>query len=117
MTHFSDFRTCPAQKNARALSRYIHYFQGGTMKKRNIWLAGTGLVLVIVVAGLLYTSHFASAVSQTHTAPEAVTATGTPIPSTGLSPFQIVPAQPTASYSADENLIFHRKPNHDATGT
>ena len=66
------------------------------MKKRNIWLAGTGLVLVIVVAGLLYTAHFASAVSQTqtHTAPGAITATGTPIPSTGLSTFQIVPPRP-----------------------
>src|SRR5260370_7584585 len=119
MTHFSDFRTCPAQKNARALSRYIHYFQGGTMKKRNIWLAGTSLVRVIVVAGLLYTSHFASAVSQTqtHTAPGAVTATGTPIPSTGLSTFQIVPAQTTATYSVYENLIFQNKPNNDAVGT
>jgi polyisoprenoid-binding protein YceI len=89
------------------------------MKKRNIWLAGTGLVLVIVVAGLLYTSHFASAVSQTqtHTAPGAVTATGTPIPSTGLSTFQIVPAQTTASYSVYENLIFQNKPNNDAIGT
>src|SRR6266699_1677055 len=100
-------------------SRYIHYFQGGTMKKRNIWLAGTGLVLVIVVAGLLYTAHFASAVSQTqtHTAPGAITATGTPIPSTGLSTFQIVPAQTTASYSVYENLIFQNKPNNDAIGT
>jgi polyisoprenoid-binding protein YceI len=89
------------------------------MKKRHIWLAGTGLVLVIVVAGLLYTSHFASAVSQTqtHTAPGAVTATGTPIPSTGLSTFQIVPAQTTASYSVYENLIFQNKPNNDAIGT
>ena len=89
------------------------------MKKRNIWLAGTGLVLVIVVAGLLYTAHFASAVSQTqtHTAPGAITATGTPIPSTGLSTFQIVPAQTTASYSVYENLIFQSKPNNDAIGT
>src|ERR1700694_4057267 len=98
---------------------YIHYFQGGTMKKRNIWLAGAGLVLVIVVAGLLYTAHFASTVNQTqtHTAPGAVTATGTPIPSTGLSTFQIVPAQTRASYSVFENLIFQNKPNNDAIGT
>src|ERR1700694_5618724 len=98
---------------------YIHYFQGGTMKKRNIWLAGAGLVLVIVVAGLLYTAHFASTVNQTqtHTAPGAVTDTGTPIPSTGLSTFQIVPAQTTASYSVYENLVFQNKPNNDAIGT
>jgi polyisoprenoid-binding protein YceI len=89
------------------------------MKKRNILLAGTGVVLVFIVAGMLYTSHFASAVTQTqsHTAPGAVTATGTPIPTTGLKTFQIVPAQTTASYSVYENLIFQSKPNNDAIGT
>jgi polyisoprenoid-binding protein YceI len=89
------------------------------MKKRNILLAGTGVVLVFIVAGMLYTSHFASAVTQTqsHTAPGAVTATGTPIPTTGLKTFQIVPSQTTASYSVYENLIFQSKPNNDAIGT
>src|SRR5713226_8502072 len=89
------------------------------MKKRNILLAGTGVVLVFIVAGMLYTSHFASAVTQTqsHTAPGAVTATGTPIPTTGLKTFQIVPAQTTASYSVYENLIIQNKPNNDAIGT
>jgi polyisoprenoid-binding protein YceI len=89
------------------------------MKKRNILLAGTGVVLVFIVAGMLYTSHFASAVTQTqsHTAPGAVKATGTPIPTTGLKTFQIVPAQTTASYSVYENLIFQSKPNNDAIGT
>jgi polyisoprenoid-binding protein YceI len=89
------------------------------MKKRNILLAGTGVVLVIIVAGMLYTSHFASAVTQTqsHTAPGAVTATGTPIPTAGLQTFQIVPSQTTASYSVYENLIFQSKPNNDAIGT
>src|SRR5712691_8087715 len=89
------------------------------MKKRNILLAGTGVVLVFIVAGMLYTSHFASAVTQTqsHTAPRAVTATGTPIPTTGLKTFHIVPAQTTASYSVYENLIFQSKPNNDAIGT
>src|SRR2546423_7654235 len=89
------------------------------MKKRYILLASTGLILVIIVAGLLYMSRFASAVNQTqtHTAPGAVTATGTPIPSTGLSTFQIVPAQTTASYSVYEDLIFQNKPNNDAVGT
>lgn len=87
------------------------------MKKRNVLLAGTGLVLVIIVAGILYTAHFASAVNQVHTAPGVATATGTPIPSTGLQTFQIVPAQTTASYSVYENLIFQNKPNNDAIGT
>ncbi len=89
------------------------------MKKRNILLAGTGIVLVFIVAGMLYTSHFASAVNQTqsHTASGAITATATPIPSTGLKTFQIVPAQTTASYSVYENLIFQNKPNNDAIGT
>src|SRR3989440_8705474 len=97
------------------------HFKGGTMKKRYIMLAGTSLILVIiiVVAAMAYMSRFASAVNQTqsHTAAGAVTATGTPIPSTGLSTFQIVPAQTTASYSVYENLIFQNKPNNDAVGT
>ncbi len=91
------------------------------MKKRNILLAGIGLVLVIIIASVLYTAHFASAVSQTqtHVASGAitVTATGTPIPSSELQTFQIVPAQSTASYSVYENLVFENKPNNDAIGT
>src|SRR5438270_6016018 len=89
------------------------------MKKRYILLASIGLILVIIVAGLLYMARFASAVTQTqtHTATGAVTATGTPIPSTGLSTFQIVPTQTTATYSVYENLIFQNKPNNDAIGT
>jgi len=88
------------------------------MKKRYIWLSGgAGLVLVVIVAGMLYTSHFASTVNQPHTAPGAITATTTPIPSTGLQTFQIVPAQTTASYSVFENLILQSKPNNDAVGT
>ena len=91
------------------------------MKKRYILLAGTGLILilVIIVAAMAYMSRFASAVNQTqtHTPSGAVTATGTPIPSTGLSTFQIVPAQTTASYSVYENLIFQNNPNNDAIGT
>ncbi len=89
------------------------------MKKRYFWLAGVGLVIVIVIAGMVYTSHFASVINSTqaHTAPGAATATGTPIPSTGLSTFQIVSAQTTASYSVFEDLIFQNKPNNDAIGT
>ena len=89
------------------------------MKKRYFWLAGTGLVLVIIVAGMMmYMARFASAVSQTHTAPGAApVTTTTPIPSSGLRTFQIVPAQTTASYSVYEDLIFQNKPNNDAVGT
>src|SRR5579859_1186091 len=91
------------------------------MKKRYIWLAGTAaLVLIILVAGIMmYMARFAGAVSQsqTHIAPGAITATETPIPSTGLQSFQTVPAQTTASYSVYENLIFQNKPNNDAIGT
>src|SRR5229473_4372928 len=89
------------------------------MKKRYFWLAGVGLVIVIVIAGMVYTSHFASVVNSTqaHTAPGAATATGTPIPSTDLSTFQIVSAQTTASYSVHEDLIVQNKPNNDAVGT
>jgi polyisoprenoid-binding protein YceI len=89
------------------------------MKRRNILLAGAGVVLAFIVAGMLYTSHFASTVnqSQTHIAPGVATATDTPVPSTGLQTFQIVPAQTTASYSVYENLIFQNNPNNDAIGT
>lgn len=89
------------------------------MKLRHYLLAAIGLVIVIVIGGVIYTAHFASVVaqSQAHVAPGAATATGTPIPSTGLTTFQIVPAQTTASYSVYENLIFQNKPNNDAIGT
>lgn len=89
------------------------------MKKRNILLAVIGIVIIIIVAGVLYTSRFASAVTQTqtHVAPGAVTVTEKTVPSTGLQTFAIVPAQTTASYSVYENLIFQNKPNNDAIGT
>jgi polyisoprenoid-binding protein YceI len=89
------------------------------MKKRNFFLAGIVAILIIIVAGVLYTSHFASAInqSQSHIAPGAAKVTGTPVPSTGLQTFQIVPAQTTASYSVYENLILQNNPNNDAIGT
>ena len=103
------------------------------MNRRTIWLTGASIVVVIVVAGILYTAHFASAVNQTqtHTAAGAivVTPTATSLPATstssagtstsqtGLHTFQIVPAQTTASYSVYEDLIFQNKPNNDAIGT
>jgi polyisoprenoid-binding protein YceI len=89
------------------------------MKRRNILLAVIGAAIIVIIAGVLYTSHFASAVNQTqtHVAPGAVTVTETPVPSTGLQTFQIVPAQTTASYSVYEDLIFQNKPNNDAIGT
>jgi polyisoprenoid-binding protein YceI len=101
------------------------------MKNRFIWLGGIGLVVVIiVVAGIIYTGRFASSVNQSHTAAGAIvvtpTATGgaTSVPggtatltSGNLRTFQIVPAQTTASYSVFENLVFENKPNNDAIGT
>ena len=89
------------------------------MKLRHYLLAATGLVIVIIVAGMIYTAHFASTVNQTqaHVAPGAATAPGTPVPTTGLTTFSIVPSQTTASYSVYENLIFQNKPNNDAIGT
>ncbi|HEY6539770.1 MAG TPA: YceI family protein [Ktedonobacteraceae bacterium] len=89
------------------------------MKLRHYLLAATGLVVVIIVAGMIYTAQFASAIgqSQAHVAPGAATATGTPVPTAGLTTFSIVPTQTTASYSVYENLIFQSKPNNDAVGT
>ena len=92
------------------------------MKKRYIWFSGIGAVLVIIMAGVLYSNHFANAVSQSqaHTAPGAITVTPTPISTTTgqtLQTFQIVPAQTTASYSVYEDLILQNKPNNDAVGT
>jgi len=93
--------------------------QGDSMKKRNILFAATGVIIVILITGYVYTSHYADAVTQdqSHVAAGAAIATGTPIPSTGLTTFSIVSAQTTASYSVYENLIFQNKPNNDAIGT
>jgi polyisoprenoid-binding protein YceI len=89
------------------------------MKLRHYLLAALGLIIVIVIGGVIYTAHFANTVTKTqaHVAPGAATATGTPIPSTGLTTFQIVSAQSTASYSVYEDLVFQNKPNNDAIGT
>src|SRR2546425_5145898 len=94
------------------------------MKKRLFWLTGIGLVLVVIVlvAGILYTSSVSSDVNPQHQAQGAarVTATApttTPNASTGLRAFQIISAQTTASYSVYENLVFQNKPNNDAVGT
>ncbi len=96
------------------------------MRKRSIWLAAIGAVIVLIVAGaLVYTSRFASTVGQNHTASGPVTtttgaattgATAATTSSTSPQTFQIVPAQTTASYSVYENLIFQNKPNNDAIG-
>src|SRR5215471_12252603 len=89
------------------------------MKRRNIIIAISSALIIIIVAGILYTFHFASAVnqSQSHVAPGAITVTDTPVPATGLQTFQIVSAQTTASYSVYENLIIQNKPNNDAIGS
>ncbi len=103
------------------------------MNKRTIWLTGASIAIIVLIAGIFYTSHFASAVNQPHTASGAIATTATappsttsvaPTPTTGTSTstadlhtFQIIPAQTTASYSVYENLIFQNKPNNDAIGT
>jgi polyisoprenoid-binding protein YceI len=93
------------------------------MQKRSIWLVGAGVVVIIIIAGLLFTSHFASTVTanQSHTAAGAIatttSATTTPVSAANLQTFQIVSAQTTASYSVYENLIFQNKPNNDAIGS
>jgi polyisoprenoid-binding protein YceI len=89
------------------------------MKKRNILLSVSGIILVMIITGMVYMAHFASAVNQfqAHTAPGAAKVTATPIPATGLKTFEIVSAQTTASYSVYEDLIFENKPNNDAIGT
>ena len=89
------------------------------MNKRNIFLGAAGVLIILVIAGYIYTSRFANSISQSqaHVAAGAATATGTPIPSTGLTTYNIVPSQTTASYSVYENLIFQNKPNNDAVGT
>ena len=76
------------------------------MKKHFIWLVAIGVVTVSILAGtLVYISHFASAVSQAHTAsgpiilsPTATGATETSTSSTNSQTFQIVPTQTKASY-------------------
>jgi polyisoprenoid-binding protein YceI len=90
------------------------------MNRRNILLAALGALIIIIIAGVLYTSHFANAIdqSQTHVAPGAVTVTDTPVPSTtSMQTYDIVPAQTTASYSVYENLIIQNKPNNEAIGS
>ena len=94
------------------------------MKRRYLWFmgAGLGLVLVIVVAGMLYSAYFANSIakSQAHTASGAISVTVTPIPTSSgqtLQTFKLVPAQTTASYSVYEDLILQNKPNNDAVGT
>ncbi len=89
------------------------------MKKFSRWIIGIAAVVVIaIIGGFIYSVHFASAVVTPHKAPGAIaTTSSSPIPSTGLSTFQIVPAQTTASYSVYEDLIIQNKPNNDAVGT
>lgn len=94
--------------------------------KRYLWIAGVGVILIIG-AFMSYMAFFGSTtnpppapggtVSSTSTASGVATDCGTPIPSTGLRTFQIVPAQTTASYKVRENLILRTLPSNDAIGT
>src|SRR5258708_20608891 len=93
------------KKSIRLARRYIHYYQGETMKKRYILLGVPSVILVIVVAGLLYMAHFTSVVSQTkaNTAPGSAKASTSPIPSTGLSTFHTVSPSPPATHCVTQN--------------
>jgi polyisoprenoid-binding protein YceI len=94
--------------------------------KRYLWIAGVGVILIIG-AFMSYMAFFGSTtnpppapggtVSSTSTASGVAMDCGTPIPSTGLRTFQIVPAQTTASYKVRENLILRNLPSNDAIGT
>ncbi len=91
--------------------------------RRYRWWIALGLTLVIIIAGVvgfeLYAANYAKTVtqSQSHTAVGTATPCGTPVSTTGLRTFQIVPAQTTVSYSVHENLILENKPDNVAVGT
>jgi polyisoprenoid-binding protein YceI len=97
----------------------VFYSKGKLFMRRFRWIIpAIVIVLIIVVAGFIYASHFASTVNTPHTAQGAAKAcTVTPVAANSLQTFQIVPAQSTASYSVFENLIIQNKPNNDAIGT
>ncbi|HEX6109362.1 MAG TPA: YceI family protein, partial [Ktedonobacteraceae bacterium] len=86
--------------------------------KRSLWMIGIGIAIVLVLIGAFvsYTAHFASTANPPHKPPGVATLGETPIPSTGLHTFQILPAQSTASYSVRENLIIRNVSNNVAIG-
>ena|ERR1051326_3127173 len=91
--------------------------------RRYRWAIGISVALVLIIAGIIVfvqvTANFAKTVAQNqaHTAEGTATPCGTPIATTGLSTFQIVPDQTTVSYSVHENLIIENKPDNVAVGT
>lgn len=84
--------------------------------KRYYWIIGIGIGLVVLIAAMSYVLYFARTVNPPHTAAGVAADCGTPVPSTGLRSFQIVPAQTTASYKVRENLVLRNLPNNDAVG-
>jgi polyisoprenoid-binding protein YceI len=91
--------------------------------RRYRWWIGAGVALVVIIAGVVgfevYASNAARSLSQSqaHTAAGTATPCGTPVSTTGLRTFQIVPAQTIVSYSVYEDLILENKPNNLAVGT
>jgi len=91
--------------------------------RRSRWFIGIGIALVVVVGGAVgfevYAANYAKTIqqSQAHTAEGTAIPCGTPVPTTSLRIFQIVPAQTTVSYSVHENLILENKPDNVAVGT
>src|SRR6266700_2372957 len=86
--------------------------------KRYRWIIGIGIGLLVVIGAVMgYMWYFARTVNPPHTGSGVAADCGTPIPSTGLRTFQIVPDQTTASYKVRENLVLRNLPNNDAVGT
>ena len=83
---------------------------------RRTWIIVSFAALIIVALGTGYAVYFAQQANAPHTAPGAAKNCGTPIPTTGLRTFRIVPNGTTAAYKVHENLILHNLPSTDATG-
>jgi polyisoprenoid-binding protein YceI len=105
-------------------STRLHTFRKAVMcMRRSRWFICIGIALVVVVGGAVgfevYAANYAKTIqlSQAHTAEGTATPCGTPVPTTGLRTFQIVPAQTTVSYSVHEDLILENKPDNVAVGT
>jgi polyisoprenoid-binding protein YceI len=85
------------------------------MQRRTIAILAT--VGVIVLAAGIWIIFFPNrGANANHKAPGAAVVTGTPIPTTGLTKYTIVPAQTTASYSVHEDLIIGGVGSNTAVG-
>ncbi len=76
------------------------------MKRRNIVFAAIGALIIIIIAGILYTSHFANAINQTqsHVAQGAATVTGTATSTIYMTDFGIQPPN-LANIAISQNKV------------